>query len=181
MTTSAAGVSSGSFWKPLTPFLQRAHPTVITGYCSLVTFLCYFSLYGLKKPFTAASYDEYEWLAGIQLKTALALSQLAGYIFAKFVGIKIVFEVDREGPARAFYLIGLAVMALVGWIIHALVPIQWKVIGVFLTGIPMGLVWGIAITYVEGRSGTDFIIAILSSAYIVASGVVKDVGLGRII
>jgi hypothetical protein len=39
------------------------------------------------------------------------------------------------------------------------------------------MVWGFIVTFFEGRPNTDFVLAISSCSFVVASGIVKDVGL----
>ena len=48
----------------------------------------------------------------------------------------------------------------------------------FLNGIPLGMVWGLVFSFLEGRKTSDLLGAGLSCSYIVASGAVKAVGLG---
>ena len=49
-----------------------------------------------------------------------------------------------------------------------------------LNGLPLGMTYGILVTYIEGRSGSDFILAITACSFIIASGFVKDVGLALV-
>ena len=43
-------------------------------------------------------------------------------------------------------------------------------------GMPLGMVWGTVVLYLEGRRTSELLLAGLSCSYIIASGVVKDVG-----
>jgi len=45
------------------------------------SFGAYFCMYGLRKPFTAATYPN-ELLFGIDIKTALVIAQLCGYMLS---------------------------------------------------------------------------------------------------
>jgi len=47
----------------------------------------------------------------------------------------------------------------------------------FLNGLPLGMVWGIVFSYLEGRKFTEFLGVALCSSFIVSSGAVKSVGL----
>ncbi|MEL6276754.1 MAG: DUF5690 family protein, partial [Bacteroidota bacterium] len=47
----------------------------------------------------------------------------------------------------------------------------------FLNGLPLGMIWGIVFSYLEGRQSTELLGAILCSSFIVSSGAVKSVGL----
>ena len=51
-----------------------------------------------------------------------------------------------------------------------------KIIALFLNGIPLGMVWGLVVWYLEGRRTADILLAALSCSFIVSSGAVKDVG-----
>ena len=46
----------------------------------------------------------------------------------------------------------------------------------FLNGFPLGMLWGVVFSYVEGRRSTDFIGAALAVSFIFSSGFVKSVG-----
>ena len=55
-------------------------------------------------------------------------------------------------------------------------PNNWKVSAIFLNGLPLGMVWGLVVRYLEGRRTSELLLAGLSCSYIVSSGVVKDMG-----
>jgi hypothetical protein len=61
-------------------------------------------------------------------------------------------------------------------------PPGGKVFALFLNGLPLGTVWGVVFSFLEGRRTSEILGAGLSCAYVVASGAVKSVGaalLGR--
>lgn len=97
----------------------------------------------------------------IDQKTALTIAQLIGYTTSKFVGIKVVSEVKRT-PMRILYLLFLLGVAEASWVLFAVLPDNLKVIATFTSGLPLGMVWGLLVTYMEGRSSTDFILAVSS-------------------
>ena len=130
-------------------------------------------MYAFRKPFAAAAYSGYEF-GGFTLKAALVISQIFGYALSKYVGIKICSEVQRKN--RLFILAGLIVFAEVSLILFAVLPINMKVFAIFLNGVPLGMVWGLVVLYLEGRRTSELLLAGLSCSFIVASGVVKDVG-----
>ena len=77
---------------------------------------------------------------------------------------------------RAFYIlvfILLAEMALLGF---AVVPQVWKPLFLFLNGLPLGMIWGLVFAYIEGRTLTEVLAAMLSASFILASGMTKSVG-----
>ncbi len=49
-------------------------------------------------------------------------------------------------------------------------------LSLFANGMSLGMVWGLVLAYLEGRRASELMMAILSCAYVVASGIVKDVG-----
>jgi hypothetical protein len=136
-------------------------------------FSTYFCMYAFRKPFTASTYDEMLYW-GIDYKTVLVISQILGYTLSKYIGIKVCSEVNRG--QRAWLLIFLILFAETTLLFFAVLPINLKVIAIFFNGLPLGMVWGIAVLYLEGRSLSQLLFVGLSSSFIIASGVVKDVG-----
>ena len=143
-------------------------------YASTAAFSTYFCMYAFRKPFSAGTFEGLTFLGtAIELKTAFALSQLVGYTLSKYLGIRICSE--RVGEGRAKLLIQLIGFAFVALLLFAVLPTQWKWIGLFLNGLPLGMVWGVCVSYLEGRKTSDALLAGLACSFIVASGVVKDV------
>lgn len=133
-------------------------------------------MYAFRKPFTAIEYDAQFFLGGaVALKSALVISQVLGYALSKFIGVRFCSEVARE--RRAFWLIGLIVWAELALVLFAIVPGDWKVAAIFLNGLPLGMIWGLVVRYLEGRKSSDFLLAALCCSFIISSGVVKDAGL----
>lgn len=139
---------------------------------SCLAFATYFCMYGVRKPFAAATYDADGWL-GLDAKTAFVMSQVLGYTLSKFLGIKWVSEVSRE--ARLRMLVGLVLLAELALLGFALLPGSAKVAALFLNGLPLGMIWGLVVRYLEGRRASELLLAGLSCSFIVASGAVKDV------
>lgn len=136
-------------------------------------FLAYFCMYAFRKPFTAATFEG-ESFGTMGLKSALILSQLLGYTLSKFIGVKVVSEMRSEHRAMAIIgLISLAEIALVGF---AVLPTPWKVLMIFLNGLPLGMIFGLVLSYLEGRKQTEALSAVLCASFIVSSGAVKSVG-----
>nr|WP_202800228.1 DUF5690 family protein [Pontibacter sp. BAB1700] len=55
-------------------------------------------------------------------------------------------------------------------------PAPYNIAFLFINGFPLGMLWGVVFSYVEGRRSTDFIGATLAVSFIFASGFVKSVG-----
>jgi hypothetical protein len=138
-------------------------------------FAAYFSMYAFRKPFTAAHFaDAPQWLFALDYKTALVIAQVLGYALSKLIGIRLISEMGAKGRAAAIVgLIALAWLALVGF---AIVPAPYSVGMLFLNGLPLGLIWGLVFSYLEGRRTTEALGAILCASFIVSSGAVKSVG-----
>lgn len=136
-------------------------------------FTAYFAMYAFRKPFTAATFAGLE-LGGYELKGLFVVAQLLGYATSKFLGIRVVSEAS---PARrAWMLLGFVGFAELALVAFALVPGPWKLLALFCNGLPLGMVWGLVFSFLEGRRTTEILGAGLSMSYIVASGAVKSVG-----
>ena len=159
----------------LTVLLANAPGSVFALFVIFASFSTYFCMYAFRKPFSAAGYDGLVFLdTTIDLKTALVISQIIGYVLSKVIGIKICSEVTRGRRALALVtLIGIAQLSL---LLFAVLPNDLKVLAIFFNGLPLGMVWGMVVWYLEGRRTTEMLLAGLSCSFIIASGVVKDVG-----
>jgi len=156
----------------VTSWLERRGQVAFASYAIPAAFGAYFCMYAVRKPFAAGNYDGELW--GVDLKIILVISQVLGYAISKFVGIKIVPEVSTgQRAASLLALVGLAEIALVGF---ALAPASLKPVAMFCNGLPLGMVWGLVFSHLEGRRSSEILGAGLSTSYIVASGVVKTVG-----
>ncbi len=157
----------------LSAWLDKAPAPVFAAYAMGVSFAAYFAMYAFRKPFAVAKFSGATW-GPLELKTALVISQILGYTISKYLGIKICSEVQ---PAhRAATLVGLILVAEGALALFGLAPDEWKVVAIFLNGLPLGMVWGMVVGYLEGRRSSELLLAGLSCSFIVASGVVKDVG-----
>lgn len=141
---------------------------------SLASFGAYFCMYAFRKPFSVATFGGME-IFHIDYKIILIIAQVLGYALSKFIGIKIVSELKAN--QRAYYLLGLILIAELALVLFALVPKPVNVIFMFLNGVPLGMIWGIVFSYLEGRKFTEILGVALSTSFIISSGVVKSVGL----
>lgn len=139
------------------------------------SFTTYFAMYAFRKPFTAAMFEAPEgWSFALNFKIALVIAQVIGYALSKAIDVKVISELGRAGRAAAILiLIGLAWVALV---VFAIAPAPVKVGAMFFNGLPLGLIWGLVFSYLEGRRITEVLGAILCASFILSSGVVKSVG-----
>jgi hypothetical protein len=159
----------------ITKWLERSPPGVMNAYTVVAAFLTYFCVYAFRKPFAAAAYSGLQFAGtDIQLKTALVVGQLMGYTVAKYIGTKVVSESSRA--ARMWMLIGLVAFAEFALLLFAIFPANLKVVAIFLNGMPLGLIFGLVVRYLEGRRTSDVLLAGLACSFIMASGFFKDVG-----
>ncbi|RWU05684.1 DUF5690 family protein [Pedobacter chitinilyticus] len=148
--------------------------SIQTGlYAAVVVFLAYTMIFGYRKTFTVATFDGLT-IAGYSYKTVLVISQMLGYLLAKFYGIKYISELQRTG--RGKIILVLTSIAWLSWLLFAIVPSPYNIVFLFVNGFPLGMLWGVVFSYVEGRRSTDFIGAALAVSFIFASGFVKSVG-----
>lgn len=136
-------------------------------------FSTYACMYAFRKGITAATFEGMVFW-GIDYKIWLITLQVLGYALSKLIGIKVVSEMK---PAqRAFFIlsfIGISELALLGF---ALVPAPYNIPFLFLNGLPLGMVYGTVLGFLEGRRQTDALVAGLTASFIFASGFVKTIG-----
>jgi hypothetical protein len=157
----------------VTAWLAKASPGLFATYAVAMAFTTYFAMYSYRKPFAAAHFaDQSFWV--LDLKSALIISQLFGYALSKLLGIK--FNSEMPPQRRAWALVFLIVWAELALVLFAVLPPQGKVVALFLNGLPLGTVWGVVFSFLEGRQTSEILGAGLSCAYVVASGAVKSVG-----
>jgi hypothetical protein len=133
----------------------------------------YFCMYAFRKPFTAAGYED-QALWGIDYKTILVTSQVFGYTLSKFLGIKVVSEMlPRRRAVGIVLLIGLAQLAL---LLFAVIPPPYNLLALFANGLPLGMVFGLVLGFLEGRRLTEALAAGLCASFILAGGVTQTVG-----
>jgi hypothetical protein len=130
-------------------------------------------MYAFRKPFTSAAYTEVTvW--GLAYKPLLVIAQVLGYTLSKFAGIKVVSEVR---PARRVALLLALIGAAEGsLLLFGLTPPPFNLFWLFCNGLPLGMVFGLVLGFVEGRRNTEALAAGLCASFIVADGVVKSAG-----
>ena len=153
---------------------MRAGDTLrFSAYCVAAAFGTYFCVYAFRKPFTAATFEGLAY-GGVALKALYVASQVAGYTVSKFVGIRVVSSMP---PARrAGSIIGLVAVAQLALVLFGLTPAPWNAIWLFVNGLPLGLIFGLILAFLEGRRQTEALAAGLCASFILSSGVVKSVG-----
>jgi hypothetical protein len=140
-------------------------------------FLCYTGMYAIRKSFLAAQYSDIMW-SGFDLKTILVISQVIGYMVSKFIGIKVISELSPK--RRISLLVSLVSFGLLMLLVFYLLPIKLKPIALFFNGLPLGMVFGVIFSYLEGRKNTELLAAALSATFIFSTGFVKTTGVWMI-
>ena len=139
----------------------------------VAAFGAYFCMYMFRKPYTAGTYESVQAF-GVAFKPVAIVSQVLGYTISKFLGIRIVAEAT-PGKRIGLYLalIGIAEGALV---LFGLTPAPWNLAWLFLNGLPLGMVFGLVLAFLEGRTRTEFLTAGLCVSFVLADGVAKSLG-----
>mgnify|MGYP006137993787 FL=1 len=159
----------------MTRWLTDSPRWVLVIFAMATSFSTYFCMYAFRKPFSAAQFEGLSLLGTqVELKTAFVISQVIGYALSKYLGIKFCSEMTRG--RRLSMLIGLVAVAEIALLLFAVLPPQLKIFALFANGLPLGMVWGLVVWYLEGRRTSELLLAGLSCSFILASGVVKDIG-----
>ncbi len=158
----------------LSSWLHRQPQAVISLFMILAAFSTYFAMYAFRKPFAAGTYSGLS-LWGMDYKILLVIIQIFGYTLSKFLGIKVISEMKPGRRILAILLlIGVAWLAL---LLFAIIPYPYNFICLFFNGLPLGMIWGIVFSFLEGRRHTELLGAGLCVSFIIASGVMKTMGL----
>lgn len=142
-------------------------------YASFFIFLMYTCAYAFRKPFTVGLYEG-ETLFGFDAKIIYVLAEIIGYACSKFIGVRIL--PGMKPTQRMSYAIGLMSVSEIALMGFALFPPSMKVIAICISGLPLGMIWGILFSYIEGRRISELINVGLSVALIISSGIVKTFG-----
>lgn len=154
-------------------WLLRTNKFNFAVYAIVAAFGTYFCMYAFRKTFTAAEFKDLS-LWGVDYKILLLTAQVLGYMLAKFIGIKVISEL--KAGRRLFLLLSLVAISEVALLLFAVVPVPYNFLFLFFNGLPLGMIWGIVFSYLEGRTTSDTLGAGLSVSFIVSSGAVKTVG-----
>ena len=102
--------------------------------------LSYSLVYMLRKPYTAAAFEDLE-VFNMDYKVAVTIVQILGYVVSKFMGIKLISEL-RRGERLRFILMSAGVAGLsLGffWVLSA----PFNIAGRFFNGVSLGWMWGV--------------------------------------
>lgn len=159
--------------RKVSAWLENANQVFFCSYAIAAAFLTYFAMYAFRKPFTAGMYEGAS-IWGLDYKIIAIIAQACGYTLSKFLGIRVVSELKASSRIKSVVgLIGIAWGAL---LLFAVTPRPYNVCFLFLNGLPLGMIWGIVFSFLEGRRFTELLGAGMASSFIVSSGIVKATG-----
>ena len=143
------------------------------AFCICAALITYTSMYAFRKPLSAATFEGIVYW-GVDYKIIALISQVIGYTCSKFLGIKIVS--GMKPTQRTAYILSLVGIAWISLLLFALVPAPTNIIFLLTNGLPLGMIFGIVISFLEGRKNTELLGAGLCVSFITASGITKAVG-----
>lgn len=158
---------------PLKDLLAKKSSIFLAVYASIFLFITYTCTYAFRKPFTAGLYEG-DTLWGFDAKLLYVMAQIIGYACSKFIGVRILPGMQKH--QRALYSIGLMTFSEIMLIGFGCFPPSLKVIVIFLSGMPLGMIWGILFSYIEGRRISEILNVGISVTLIISSGIVKSIG-----
>lgn len=157
----------------ITTLLVKHDGLLLTVYASVTSFCLYTCVYALRKTFAAGTFEGMIF-GGIAYKSWLVIFQVLGYGLSKFIGIRIISELKSYSRASGILL--MTGIAFLSWLLFALVPAPYNIIFLFTNGVPLGMVWGMIFSYLEGRRMTEVLGASLSVSFIFSAGLCRSTG-----
>ena len=157
----------------ITVWLRNTSTFNLTLYGAVASFCLYTCIFSLRKTFGVATYEGLSY-GGIDFKIWMVALQVIGYMISKFVGIKVVSELQSTYRTRGILL--MVSIAAVSWFFFAITPHPYSLIFLFLNGLPLGMVWSLVFGYLEGRKNTEVLGASLSVSFIFSAGIGKTIG-----
>jgi MFS family permease len=140
---------------------------------AIAAFSVYTCMVAFRKPFTAATFSGQSFL-NVDYKIWLVVAQTLGYTLSKFYGIKFISEMKPHQRARLIIIfICIAWLAL---LFFALVPAPYNIFFLVVNGFPLGMLYGLVFSYLEGRRATEVLGAVLATSFIFAAGFSQSIG-----
>ncbi len=144
-----------------------------TLFASLTAFFTYMCFYPFRRAYTAATYEDLAFF-GVNFKILIITAQVLGFAVSKGLGIKYVSEMLPQNRSR-----NLLIMISLSWacyLFFALTPAPYNLFFIFLASLPLGMVYGTILGFLEGRKTTDLLVAVLTASFIMGSGFAKSIG-----
>ena len=144
-----------------------------TLFASVTAFFTYMCFYPFRRAYTAATYEDLAFF-GVNFKILIITAQVLGFAVSKGLGIKYVSEMLPQNRSR-----NLLIMIGLSWfcyLLFALTPIPYNLFFIFMASLPLGMVYGTILGFLEGRKTTDLLVAVLTASFIMGSGFAKSIG-----
>jgi len=129
-------------------WLEQTNGVWFSVYAAGAAFCLYTCVYSFRKTFSVATFQGVEFW-NISYKSWLVMSQVLGYALSKFIGIKIIAELKASSRSTGILL--MVSMAVISWLLFAIVPPPYNILFLFTNGLPLGMVWCLGI-WKEGDS-----------------------------
>ena len=152
---------------------SEEHVWATSAWCVVAAFGTYFCMYAFRKPWSVGKYEGLA-LWDTDYKTVLVTAQVMGYTLSKFLGIKIIAELTPQ--RRIAGLLSLIAIAEAALLAFAIVPPPYNFVCLFVNGLPLGMVFGMVLGFLEGRRMTELLTAGLCASFILADGAAKTLG-----
>ncbi len=153
--------------------ILKCSSVALVLWATVAAFSTYCCMYAFRKPFVVGTFKGLT-VFGLDYKTVLIVAQVLGYIVSKFLGIKYISElVVSRRILLLFLLIFIAEMSLV---LFALTPYPYNFVWLFVNGLPLGMVFGVVFSFLEGRRFTEILSVGLGVSIVFSSGFVKSIG-----
>ncbi len=154
-------------------FMHKEKEWFSLALAGLSAFCVYTCMYAFRKPFTAANYNN-QFFLGIDYKVWLVVAQTIGYTLSKFYGIGFIASLGRTSHSKKIiFFISMGWLAL---LFFAITPAPYNIILLLLNGFPLGVIYGLVFSYLEGRRATELLGAVLATSFIFASGFTQSAG-----
>ncbi len=144
-----------------------------TFFAAATAFFTYMCFYPFRRAYTAATYEDLAFW-GVNFKILIITAQVLGFAVSKGLGIKYVSEMLPANRSR-----NLLIMIGLSWVCYlffALTPAPFNLVFIFLASLPLGMVYGTILGFLEGRRTTDLLVAVLTASFIMGSGFAKTIG-----
>ncbi len=144
-----------------------------TLFAAVTAFFTYMCFYPFRRAYTAATYEDLAFF-GVNFKILIITAQVLGFAVSKGLGIKYVSEMLPQNRSR-----NLLIMISLSWICYlffALTPAPYNLFFIFMASLPLGMVYGTILGFLEGRKTTDLLVAVLTASFIMGSGFAKTIG-----
>ncbi len=145
--------------------------TLFVVWAITAAFGAYFCTYAFRKPFATGTFSGL-WVGEMEYKAVAIIAQVIGYMLSKFIGVRIISELKPK--RRVTFIIFLILASLFSLALFGVCPAPYNAFFMFLNGLPLGMVWGVLFSFLEGRRFTELLGMGLSLNMIVTSGVLKS-------